>query len=70
MAMASILIGLITAIASFGAALVAGHGLALAFAFYILGGMAGVALALLTAGLRQAIHRVVSSDDGLSVARN
>lgn len=70
MAVAFILIGIMTGMLSFGAALVAGQGLMLAFGFYILGGMAGVVVALLAVGLRVALRRVGRSGGAMVALRN
>lgn len=57
MAMASILIGILAGVFSFGAALVAGHGFVLAFGFYIIGGMVGMAAAFGIVALRALVRR-------------
>lgn len=68
MAIASILIGIMTGIVSFGAALVAGHGLALAFALYILGGMVGMVATLVLVLLRpRAMRQGQSTGDMVAV---
>ena len=52
MAIASILLGIVTGVVSFAAALFAGHGLAVAFGLYIVGGMVGLLVTLTVFALR------------------
>jgi uncharacterized membrane protein YuzA (DUF378 family) len=67
--MASILIGILTGVFSFAAALVAGQGFVMAFGFYILGGIAGVVAALAVVALRAGIRRHANAGGRLIALR-
>lgn len=69
MAVASILIGILAGVFSFGAALVAGHGFLLAIGFYIIGGMVGMAAALGIVALRALIRRHAATGGALIALR-
>ncbi len=69
MAIASILIGIMTGIVSFVAALIAGHDLALAFGFYVLGGMVGVFVTVALVLLRPRTQRQEQAGAGMVAVR-
>jgi len=69
MALASILVGIVTGVLSFGAALIAGHGLALAVGFYVMGGLFGTLVALMLVAMRLGLQRLARPAGRLQAIR-
>lgn len=69
MAMASILVGIVSGLLSFVAGLVIGQGVMLALGLYILGGLSGMVLTLMLVALRGRARAVVDLDLPLETVR-